>query len=88
MSSEQNKNPFINVFFHDEETINKFRNLDKKGEKISKIWETPFFQVKKSLAWAIKSETILIKILIKSLDILLEFPGPLVGTELQEERGG
>ena len=35
----------MSFFLHDEETINKFKLLNEKGDKISKIWETPFLQV-------------------------------------------
>ena len=45
---DQRINPFIHFFFHDEETISKFKNLRSKGDKISQIWETPFIQVKRT----------------------------------------
>ena len=44
-SADQINTPLMNFFLHDEETIKKFKKLDEKGDKISKIWETPFFQV-------------------------------------------
>ena len=45
----------LKIIFNDAEAIKTFKKQGNKGDMISKIWETPFFQVTRDGRHASKS---------------------------------